>query len=105
MIVNPKIRLVNGGSFYGRVEIEYNNTWGTVCNDEFDLQDASVICRQLGFIGVHQIKSYGSGSGPIYLDNVDCGGYESNLFQCAHSGFGRHNCDHLEDVGVECLPG
>ena len=99
------MRLVNGGSFYGRVEIEYNNIWGTVCDDDFDLNDAIVICRQLGFIGVHQIKFYGPGSGPIYVDKLSCKGFESDLFQCPHSGFGRHNCEHVEDVGIECLPG
>ena len=45
---------------------------------------------------------FGEGSGPIFLDNVDCTGTESNLTQCSHGGIGIHNCDHGDDAGVIC---
>ena len=46
---------------------------------------------------------YGSGSGPIWLDDLRCTGDESSLVECNHGGWGINNCGHHEDVSITCF--
>ncbi|KAF5895098.1 scavenger receptor cysteine-rich type 1 protein M130-like, partial [Clarias magur] len=90
----------------GRVEVYYDNQWGTVCDDDWDMSDAQVVCRQLGCgkaVSIPQSASFDQGSGPIWMANVRCSGNETDITQCTHNGFGNHNCNHSEDAGVICL--
>ena len=101
------IRLVGGTSYYeGRVEVNYNGEWGTVCDDGWSTYDASVVCRQLGFgsSGIAYNNAYfGQGTGSILLDDVACTGSETTLANCSHLGVGvTRNCSHSEDAGVRC---
>ena len=82
----------------------YNGTWGTVCNDYFDILNGAVACRQLNYIGVKSFSSenFGPGAGPIWLDDVNCRIDEVSILNCYNRGFGVHNCDHSEDVGIVC---
>ncbi|XP_062615389.1 neurotrypsin-like, partial [Saccostrea cucullata] len=102
-------RLAGGKTPYeGRVEVYHNGEWGSVCNDDWDGNDAAVICRSLGFPwqGAQSLRwaFFGQGLGPIYLDDVSCNGREKDIQHCANNGIGRHNCDHKQDVSVRCLP-
>ncbi|XP_041372995.1 deleted in malignant brain tumors 1 protein-like [Gigantopelta aegis] len=101
------VRLVNGGfSNQGRVEVKFNSTWGTVCQDEFDHRDAAVICGMMGFsrTGAQIVSNagFGEGTGPIYIDDLSCGGFEKSFVQCGHNPNNKVNCRHEEDVGVRC---
>jgi len=108
---DTEIRLTNGrGSprhdfFSGRVEVRSNNgSWGTVCDDEFGHEEAEVICRGFGFdYGQPRKRAFfGRGVGPIFMDNLNCTGHESSIFECPYNGWGNHNCRHGEDAGVVC---
>ncbi|XP_021516036.1 scavenger receptor cysteine-rich domain-containing protein SCART1-like [Meriones unguiculatus] len=90
----------------GRVELWHGGSWGTVCDDSWDLADAEVVCRQLGCgpaIAALQNAAFGAGSGPIWLDEVGCRGSETSLGACQAEPWGYGDCSHKEDAGVRCL--
>ena len=100
---------INGRSpSTGRVEIYYHGMWGTVCDDDWDIYDAHVVCRQLGFPQASRAfrgATHGQGFGPIWMDDVKCLGFESHLYECRHNGWRKHNCGHREDASVQCSNG
>ena len=110
---NGQILLFNGtvpSYREGRVEICYDNAYGTVCDDQWDILDAGVVCQQLNFSFYNAIPVrrafYGQGpvNASIVLDNVVCSGSEASLLDCQHNGpnSDSNNCDHSEDAGVRC---
>ena len=101
------VRLVDGyRPAEGRVEVYYNGCWGTVCDDFWSLNDANVVCRQLGYpraLQALRVASHGQGTGAIVLDDLLCSGTESNLLECpSFTPAGTHNCAHSEDASVVC---
>ena len=100
------VRLANGSTPYeGRVEVYYAGQWGTICGDGWSIEDANVICRQLGYLQASQAwqnSDFGEGSGPVLLDGVACNGNESNIEQCDHNGWFNVSCGPGQEAGVTC---
>ncbi|XP_060081975.1 soluble scavenger receptor cysteine-rich domain-containing protein SSC5D-like [Ylistrum balloti] len=102
------VRLINtkdGTIGAGRVEIYHEGVWGTVCDDQFEEDDARVVCRQLGYSGEARVFTeayYGQGNDPTWMDDINCNGGEDRLADCSFAGWGEEDCSHGEDVGVQC---
>ena len=103
------LRLVGSNfSAEGRVEIYHIKEWGTICDDYWGVEEANVVCHQLGYAEGAQYwysnAFFGRGEGKIWMDDVVCFGNETALTQCHSIGWNGHNCHHYEDVGVLCQP-
>ncbi|XP_052786686.1 scavenger receptor cysteine-rich type 1 protein M130-like [Mya arenaria] len=104
------VRLANKSEYLngvqGRLEILHDGVWGTVCDDGFEEIDAKVACKMidvnLSFDKVQPSTYYGPGTGMIWLDDMSCNGEERSLFNCPGVVIGKHNCGHVEDVGIRC---
>ncbi|NP_001268610.1 galectin-3-binding protein precursor [Mesocricetus auratus] len=100
------MRLVNGASANeGRVEIFYRGQWGTVCDNLWNILDANVVCRALGYENATQAlgrAAFGPGRGPVMLDEVECTGTEPSLANCSSLGWLKSRCGHEKDAGVVC---
>ncbi|XP_074774734.1 scavenger receptor cysteine-rich type 1 protein M130-like [Athene noctua] len=99
-----RVRLVGGpGRCAGRVEVYINGTWGTVCQETWDMLDAAVVCRQLGCgtaLAAPGSARFGPGTGPLWLDAGGCVGTEASLWDCP--ALARHDCQRRGGAGVIC---
>ncbi|XP_060798670.1 scavenger receptor cysteine-rich type 1 protein M130-like [Neoarius graeffei] len=103
---NNKVRLSRGThKCAGRVELWNAGQWGTVCDDQWDKEDADVVCAQMkcGYaISVNgQGGPYSQGKGPILMDELNCTGQERSLWECP-AVREDNDCGHKEDAGVVC---
>eukprot|EP00075_Anas_platyrhynchos_P014543 XP_027303796.1 scavenger receptor cysteine-rich domain-containing protein SCART1-like [Anas platyrhynchos] len=107
-----KIRAVGGkDGCSGRVEIWHRGTWGTLCDNAWDMRDAEVACRQLGCgSAVYALgqAAAGEGTGPMWL--MECRGTELSLQDCWAQPGDSAACQHKADAAVHCsdvpvLPG
>ena len=90
----------------GRVEIFLLGHWGTVCDYNWDLADATVVCRQLGYpraVEAPRYAAFGAGSGPSWYYSLYCTGTERNLTECSKSNYNFGSaCSHSRDAGAVC---
>ncbi|TDH13423.1 hypothetical protein EPR50_G00057310 [Perca flavescens] len=105
---SDSVRLVNGTNLCsGRLEVKTNQStqrWSSVCEDDFDQQDAEVVCRELGCgaPSVLQGALYGELEAPMRTKEFQCGGHESALLDCRSSGSDRNTCSPGKAVGLTC---
>ncbi|XP_033973091.1 scavenger receptor cysteine-rich type 1 protein M130-like [Trematomus bernacchii] len=104
------VRLLGGtGLCSGRLEVNSdqsnpsNPSWSSVCEADFDQQDAQVVCRQLGCgaPSVLQGALYGEGEAPMGTKEFQCGGHESALLDCS-SASERNTCSPGTAVSLTC---
>ena len=99
-------RLVNGSTpCMGRVEVEVQGTWGTLCASRWDLLDAHVLCHHLGCgfaVSVPEGGHFGRGTGPVWSDSFHCEGTETSLDHCPVTALGASPCSHENDAAVIC---
>lgn len=99
-----KLRLVGPGSRpeEGRLEVLHQGQWGTVCDDDFALQEATVACRQLGFEAAltwaHSAK-YGQGEGECLVDDTEKD--DKEMLAAFYQGLG--SLRHQENIAGSCL--
>ena len=110
-----------GSSAYkGYVEgLGSNGQWAGICDDEFDINDANVICKMLGFpyATTALASSTDFGISPAYdlygpapsgnnfvVSGLKCTGNELSVFDCLHSGEWNEKCWANEIAGVQCKP-
>ncbi|XP_029942933.1 scavenger receptor cysteine-rich type 1 protein M130-like, partial [Salarias fasciatus] len=100
--------LLNGSSTCsGRLQVKTNpsdQTWSSVCEADLDLQDAQVVCRELGCgaPSVLQGALYGDVQTPRWSPEFQCGGHESALLDCRSSGSARSSCSPGKAAGLTC---
>lgn len=104
------VRLVgwSNDSFQGRVEVYVNGTWGGVCgyHNYWDLKDANVVCRQLGFKGAIAAVTSSDFPQNNLIPNLQCKGNETSLTKCEHvvAPKGKY-CSYNRDACVVCITG
>ncbi|XP_049330437.1 scavenger receptor cysteine-rich type 1 protein M130-like isoform X6 [Astyanax mexicanus] len=104
-LVCAGVLLVNGSRYSGRVEVLHGESWFTVCDADFNQQDAEVVCRELGCgspVEILGAAAFGRGEGPVWSEELQCRGNESQIHFCPKSSSLKHNCSHDNDVGLVC---
>ncbi|XP_030832041.1 deleted in malignant brain tumors 1 protein-like [Strongylocentrotus purpuratus] len=105
--VSGAVRLVNGNVPYaGRVEMFTGERWGSVCDVAWDIEDAHVVCRQVGFKRATYAKKgafFGRNSDRVVSTGYNCRGTELTHHDCPLShGTLLSDCTHDNDSSVIC---
>nr|KAG5697333.1 hypothetical protein BaRGS_004059 [Batillaria attramentaria] len=103
-----ELRLTGGGRNYGRLEVQYEGEWGRVADYYFSSYDATIACKQLGYLGgrgaPYNMRTNGQGRVSvkvmIWMYYVLCGGKERTLFECYN--YWNYRLSYARDANVIC---
>ena len=106
---NGDVRLIGGDTEYeGTIELCLQGKWGSICHNAWGVNDANVVCKQLGYSAAgntpYYAAFYGPSSGAVLLNQVQCTGAESTIIECPVDSSPPTTCTHLQDAAVACLP-
>ncbi|XP_028826749.1 deleted in malignant brain tumors 1 protein-like [Denticeps clupeoides] len=107
-VICSGVRLVGPTSCSGRVEVLRGNYWESVCDAAFDLKDAEVVCREMSCGAPVEVlggTAFGEAEGPIWTEEIQCKGNESQIHFCPVSSAQKQTCSHKNDVGLVCADG
>uniref|UniRef100_A0A672YHQ3 SRCR domain-containing protein n=1 Tax=Sphaeramia orbicularis TaxID=375764 RepID=A0A672YHQ3_9TELE len=105
---SDSVRLVHGSSLCsGRLEVRSNQSWSSVCEEDLDLNDAQVVCRELGCGAPGLLKGalYGEGEAPVWTSELQCEGHESAVLDCRRSSSAGKTCSPGTAAGLTCSGG
>lgn len=106
MTESLEVRLANSADFCsGRVEVHHAGQWGTVCERDWSMNKAEMICNLLEC--GHAVSApggahFGQGTGAIWEASESCFANETSFQQCLVKGFHRTSCGHEEDASIIC---
>ena len=99
---SPRTRLVQGrSSLEGLVEVYYNGSWGTLCDDGWNIKAAKVVCKELSLGDVVEavvdqrrfVRDDHFKKTKIWLSEVRCEGNEHSITKCKHQGMFLASCN------------
>lgn len=100
------LRLVNGSDCAGRLEVFYNGTWGSICSNRMSQLTAITVCKHLNCGDGGEIAAdfkYGPGSGPTWLDHIECTEQHNSLWQCQSDPWDAQSCgNRAEETHISC---
>ncbi|KAK6471616.1 deleted in malignant brain tumors 1 protein-like [Huso huso] len=100
------VRLVNGNnSCSGRVEFNSIGVWKAVCGSDWDMNDAEVVCRELGCgsaVSALRGSHFGQGQGSVWQYRMECTGRESSLERCDSHKLVGSFCSQKYSAGAVC---
>jgi hypothetical protein len=111
LLTTLSIDLVDGHTAYeGRLRVEMNGQYGTVCSRGWTLVNSRIACQQMGLVLDSTLFVYSRWlaqdhrqSEPILMSEVQCDSLDVNIFECRHTKRYDHTCTHQDDVWIKCV--